>query len=68
MFLETQVDLTKTKNLILVSVILVIGCSWAMIPMGPSSIDGMSLATIAGIGINRVFILFERIGLSNEGN
>ncbi len=36
--------------------------------MGPSSIDGMSLATIAGIGINRVFILFERIGLSNEGN
>jgi len=66
MMIESGVDLSKTKNLVLVSVILVIGCSGALIDLGPSNIEGMSLATIAGIGLNLLFIGLERYGIWND--
>jgi uracil permease len=66
MLIESKVDLSLPKNLILVSVILVIGASGAMIDLGPADLKGMSLATVVGVGLNLVFIAVSRIGLWRE--
>ena len=66
MLIESKVDLSLPKNLILVSVIFVIGASGAMIDLGPADLKGMSLATVVGVGLNLVFIAVSRIGLWRE--
>jgi uracil permease len=62
MLIESKIDLSQSKNLILVSVILIIGSSGAMIDLGPADLKGMSLATVVGIGLNLIFIVFSRFG------
>ena len=38
----------------------------AVVNLRPSKIDGMSLATIVGIGLNLLFIGFSKLGIINE--
>ncbi|CAK9885598.1 MAG: Uracil permease [Candidatus Erwinia impunctatus] len=53
--IESKVDYNKAKNLILTSVILIIGVSGATVHIGAAELKGMALATIVGIGLSIIF-------------
>jgi len=50
--IERQVDFSKTKNMIIASVMLVLGLGGAFIGAGAFTIYGMALAAIVGIVLN----------------
>ena len=66
MFVERKVDYTKPSNLILTSVILVVGLSGAQLTLGPVQLSGMGLATMVGMIISIVFVIFRKTGLANR--
>ncbi len=66
MLVERKVDYTKASNLILTSVIMVVGLSGATLVIGPVSLSGMGLATMVGMAISIVFIVFRKTGLGNQ--
>jgi len=51
---DARVDFSDTRNLIIASVILVIGIGGAKIHLGPVEIGEMSLATYVGVLLNLV--------------
>ncbi|MFT4171551.1 MAG: uracil permease [Rhodocyclaceae bacterium] len=53
--IESKVDYNKPQNLILTSVILIIGVSGAKIQLGAAELKGMALATVVGIAMSIVF-------------
>lgn len=54
MLVESQVDFAENRNLILASVILVIGIGGAEISAGNFTVSGMPLATMVGIVLNLI--------------
>lgn len=66
MLVESKVDYSKPVNLILTSLVLVIGISGATFAWGSFSIKGMALATIASIVLSLFFKLLEKLNLLNE--
>jgi uracil permease len=54
MLVDAKVDFSDTRNLIIASVILVIGIGGAKIHLGPVEIGEMSLATYVGVILNLV--------------
>ncbi|MQL46848.1 uracil permease [Photorhabdus khanii] len=59
--IDSKVDYNKAQNLILTSVILIIGVSGAKINIGVAELKGMALATIVGIGMSLIFRLMSII-------
>jgi len=59
--IDSRVDYNKPQNLILTSVILIIGVSGATIHIGAAELKGMALATIIGIIMSLVFRLINII-------
>ncbi|WP_434524508.1 uracil permease [Photorhabdus asymbiotica] len=59
--IDSKVDYNKAQNLILTSVILIIGVSGAKINIGVAELKGMALATIVGIGMSLIFRLVSII-------
>ncbi|SRN42179.1 uracil transporter [Shigella flexneri] len=57
--IESKVDYNKAQNLILTSVILIIGVSGAKVNIGAAELKGMALATIVGIGLSLIFKLIS---------
>ena len=57
--IESKVDYSKAQNLILTSVILIIGVSGAKVHIGAAELKGMALATIVGIGLALIFKLIS---------
>ncbi|KMW74282.1 uracil transporter [Photorhabdus luminescens subsp. luminescens] len=55
--IDSKVDYNKAQNLILTSVILIIGVSGAKINIGVAELKGMALATIVGIVMSLIFRL-----------
>ena len=54
-FVDNQVDFSKSKNLIIVSLMLVLGLSGIEIPIwGEASLSGLSLSALVGIVLNKV--------------
>ncbi|MTD37757.1 uracil permease [Erwinia sp. CPCC 100877] len=53
--IESRVDFSKAQNLILTSVILIIGVSGAKIHIGAAELKGMALATVVGIVLSLIF-------------
>ncbi len=51
---ESRVDLSQKRNLIIASVILVVGIGGAAIKIGPFELHGMALATLIGVVLNLV--------------
>lgn len=51
---DAKVDLTKTRNLIIVSVMLVIGIGGAVLSFGRFNLTGMALTAIIGIILNLI--------------
>ncbi|MHA0855614.1 uracil permease [Paenibacillus sp. CMAA1364] len=65
-FVEQKVDFSKASNMILATLVLVIGLSGASLSIGSVVLKGMALATIVGIGLSLFIKLLEVLGLSNE--
>lgn len=55
--IESKVDYNKPQNLILTSVILIIGVSGAKIQLGATELKGMALATVVGVCLSLLFRL-----------
>lgn len=58
--IESRVDLSDKRNLIIASVILVIGIGGAGFTVGPFELQGMALATIVGVVLNLVLPVVGR--------
>lgn len=63
---ESKVDYSKARNLILTSVVLIVGISGAQVTLGAVSLKGMGLATIIAILLSLVFKLLDVLGLTGE--
>ncbi len=66
MLVETKVDYAKTSNLILTSIVLVVGVSGMSLTIGSFSMKGMALATVLAIVLSLFFKVIEILKLSNE--
>lgn len=66
MLVEAKIDYSKSQNLILTCVVLVIGISGASINIGQVALTGMGLATVVAIILGLFFKLLEVLKLSNE--
>ncbi|AZR72669.1 uracil permease [Anoxybacter fermentans] len=64
--IENNVDLTKSRNLIIASVILVIGIGGATIHVGNLEFAGMGLAGLAGLVLNK--LLPDNLGESSNNS
>ncbi|MEK4060264.1 MULTISPECIES: uracil permease [unclassified Paenibacillus] len=65
-FVEQKVDFSKATNMILATLVLVVGISGISLNMGKVELKGMALATIVGMVLSLLFKLFEVLGWSNE--
>ncbi|OMF26429.1 uracil permease [Paenibacillus sp. FSL H8-0259] len=65
-FVEQKVDFSKATNMILATLVLVVGISGITLTVGGVQLKGMALATIVGMLLSLLFKLFEVLGLSNE--
>lgn len=65
-FVEQKVDFSKPTNMLLTTVVLVIGLSGTKLSMGNVELKGMALATIVGILLSLFFKLIQVLGLSND--
>lgn len=63
---ESKVDYSKSVNLVMTSVIMIIGLSGAKISFGAFSVQGMVLATLVAIVMSLLFKLFRWLNLLNE--
>ncbi|MFC0214990.1 uracil permease [Paenibacillus chartarius] len=68
MLVETKVDYSKPANLILTTVVLVVGLSGAVFRWGHLELKGMALATVIAIVLSLTFKLFEVMKWSNEAD
>jgi uracil permease len=66
MLIEKQVDYTRSRNLILTSIVLVSGISGAAVKFGSVELKGMALGTAVAIVINICFEIFTRLGIAND--
>jgi len=66
MLVESGVDYGKPVNLILTTVVLVLGLSGTRLAWGSFELKGMALATVAAIVLSLVFKLFEVLRWNNE--
>ncbi len=66
MLVESKVDYSKARNLILTSVVLIVGISGAHIQLGTVEMKGMALATVVAIFISLVFKLLEMASFMND--
>lgn len=66
MLVETKVDYSKTTNLLLTSIVLVVGLSGFSLNIGSFSLKGMALATVLSIVLSLFFKLIEKLNLSDE--
>ncbi len=66
MLVESKVDYTKASNIILTTVVLVIGLSGASLDWGYLSLKGMALATVVAIVLSLFFRLLKVVGWLKE--
>ena len=67
MLIEKKVDYTKSRNLILTSVVLISGISGAAVKVGAVELKGMALGTIVSILISLMFYVLDKFELANDG-
>lgn len=66
MLVEAKVDYSKPRNLILTSVVLILGVSGAHISFGSVTLKGMALATMVSIVMSLSFKVLDMLGLTND--
>jgi len=65
-FIEEKVDFAKSRNLILTSVVFIVGLSGIKLMLGTIELKGMGLATIIAMLISICFMIFDKLGIMNE--
>lgn len=65
-FIEEKVDFAKSRNLILTSVIFIVGLSGIKIAFGAFELKGMGLATVVAMVLSIAFMIFDKLGIMNE--
>lgn len=68
MLVESKVDYNRPRNLILTSIVLIVGISGASITLGTVTLKGMALATVVSIVLSLCFKLLDIMGLTNDTN
>ncbi len=63
---ESKVDYSKARNLILTSIVFIVGLSGVTIQIGEVPLKGMGLATIVAMIVSLFFQLLDCLHLSNE--
>ena len=66
MLVDSKIDYSKARNLILTSIVLIIGVSGAHLTIGSVTMKGMALATITSIVFSLCFKLLDKCGLTND--
>ncbi len=66
LLVESNVDYSKSKNLMLTSVVLIVGLSGIAVQLGNVQLRGMALATVVGMILSLIFFLIEKFNLVNE--
>lgn len=64
--IDSQVDLGKSRNLTLVSVVFITGLSGVAVQLGNVQLKGMVLACIVGMILSLLFHIFDKLGLMND--
>ncbi len=63
---ESKVDYSRARNLILTSIVLILGISGASITVGTVTMKGMALATIVSIILSLSLKVLDMLGLTND--
>ena len=66
LLVDSKVDYSKSRNLILTSVVFTTGLSGLAINFGSIQLSGMVLSSVVAVVISLVFHIFERLGLLNQ--
>jgi uracil permease len=66
MLIEAKVDYSKSRNLLLSAIVLVIGISGVSIKVGQTQLKGMVLATIVAIVLSLFMYMLDRMHITNE--
>ena len=66
MIVEEKVDYSKASNLILSSVVFIVGISGAFLKIGHVQLKGMALATVVGMILSIIFHMLEKYKLTND--
>lgn len=66
LLVEKKVDYSKSRNLTMTAVIMIVGLSGAKLTFGSISVQGMVLATLVAILLSLVFKLFEVLGVIDK--
>ncbi|MDR0770418.1 MAG: uracil permease [Burkholderiales bacterium] len=61
LLVDAKVDYSKAQNLILTSVVLIVGVSGAKLHLGAVELKGMALATVIGVGMSLAFKGIEKL-------
>jgi len=66
MIVESKIDYSKSKNLILTAIVFVVGISGVSINVGKIQLKGMVLATLVGMALSLIFYVLEKLKLTND--
>lgn len=66
MLVEEKVDYGKASNLVLTSVVFIVGISGMFINVGHVQLKGMALATVVGMILSLIFHALDHFKLSND--
>ncbi len=66
MLVDTKVDYSKARNLILTAVVFVTGLSGVSITVKSVPLKGMVLATLVGMILSLVFYILDKLKLTND--
>jgi uracil permease len=66
MLIEARVDYSKSRNLLLSAIVLVVGISGVSIDFGQTKLRGMVLATLVAMVLSLFFYLLDSLKLANE--
>ena len=63
---DNKVDYSKNRNMVLTSVIFVVGLSGVTLSLGNVALSGMTLAAIVGMIMSLLFFAFDKLRWSND--
>jgi len=66
LLVEKKVDYSKSSNLVMTAVIMIVGLSGAKVTLGNITVQGMVLATLVAILLSLTFKVFRMMGIMNE--
>ncbi|MDD3395696.1 MAG: uracil permease [Acidaminococcaceae bacterium] len=66
LFVDSRVDFSKSRNMVMTGTIMIIGLSGAKLSFGTVTVQGMVLATLVAVFMSLLFKLFDSLGIMKE--